>query len=267
MEYLKEKIPEAGILNYIKTYSNKFLKIKKYNDIFFNDFVNDPFKKYSNPQFIYNEDKTIDWDLTAEKLILSEKTIIENKDSFNWDIICRHQILSYYLIKTCIDNIQWDYVIYYHHVDEHIYDLYIDKFTERDIEFISLHAENLSIDFLEKHFDKVNINTMIKHRKLSIPAMIKYDSDGYDISTNIHTGNFAETPEYLIQKYKYNIYWEYIAGNHVIKSDYLKIFINKLRNIDYGHMCGPSVGLMDIIYEKQNGYHTRTLMGKLHDCY
>ena len=166
--------------------------------------------KYQNLtiEILNNYKDKINWDIVSECQFMTLEFIAENKDLINWNELGKNSKIQFLLNDSFIELFKdynlWSSLIWSNNVsneyvlenldklnDEQILDLLeIKKFNENELESIIKKYEHinglyesisegqdLSLDFIKKNFNKLNINNICMYQAIDFDFICQYKNN------------------------------------------------------------------------------------------
>lgn len=197
-----------------------------------------------NIDFMERNVEKLSWDFISEHQFMTLEFIVKHKDNINWKLMSENvkleflfndsflEIFSDYGISDILiwsKNISDTYLIdnlykldqkkliellEYRSLNEEILQKIVSKYDEVDIFSSIAKYQNLSIDFINEHFQKFNLNDIIENQKISID-FIKSNIKNINLRKISYNDNLDE--DLLIDIYdadgilEEELDWDYIS--------------------------------------------------------
>ena len=261
------KIKENNLMNILIKYQN--LHIDVLNKVIEEDIDWDILCKYQALTFdiLENNKDKINWDIISECQFMTLEFIAENKDKINWDELGKNSKIQFLLNDSFLELFQeynlWSSLIWSKNVsneyvlknldkldDTQILDLLeIRKFSQDELEIIIEKYNNLeglfdsisegqelSLDFINKNFDKLDVENICMYQKVDYEFIYKFRND---LSLKKLSYNENLTEEIIVKIYEklkeFNdeFDWDYISEYIDLSENTIKTIkeLNKLKLI------------------------------------
>lgn len=138
----------------------------------------------------------------------------------NWNLISLNWKINLQFVEKYHDKINWKCLVKNNDLPEKFLDKYSYKFTNNAWEYVIVY-QNLSEDFIIKHFDKLKlfIEDIFKCQNISENLIQKILDDMHfvDVKSNLYNiFRYQNVSFEFIKKYYDNEYFDYIINNEKI---------------------------------------------------